>query len=234
MKMRNITAIVVSVCFHLGVVWFLLGIDIPEFKYTGDDFVSLKISQSGLDESTVEKDYVQPAFTKASRKISRDGASRTLVEKQPVESKSAMTDEQSTSSGMSPVPVTKADSAKNTRKGSMPEPEFEDTYKFKLEETSKKQTGIEIVWNDDMRRNTVQSPAIQYPDFLARNGLQADVVAELLVLTDGTVATVEIIEGSGYADVDASVSALLSEYKFEQISNTQTRGRVYIKFRLTD
>jgi outer membrane biosynthesis protein TonB len=89
----------------------------------------------------------------------------------------------------------------------------------------------EIRWQGGVARKSIRRPAISFPQVLREEGRNAEVSARLRVSADGAVLGVEIVDGSGYASVDAYVAGVLRSYSFEEGSQPST-ATVRVYFRL--
>jgi TonB family protein len=89
----------------------------------------------------------------------------------------------------------------------------------------------EIQWHGGVARPVIRRPTIAFPRVLRKEGRNAEVTGRLTVSEDGAVLAVEIVDGSGYASVDAYVADVLRSYSFEEGTGT-SEATVRVFFRL--
>lgn len=88
----------------------------------------------------------------------------------------------------------------------------------------------ELRWQGGVARRSIRRPSISFPPVLREEGRNAEVTARLSVSADGAVLGVEIVDGSGYASVDAYVVGVLRSYTFEEAAEPSTAiVRVYFR-----
>lgn len=80
-------------------------------------------------------------------------------------------------------------------------------------------------------RTLLRGPDIRFPDLLLDKGLEADVEASYVILSNGQVARVQITRSSGFASVDRTVQQALGNVLFAEAAGEEA-GRIHIRFRL--
>lgn len=70
-----------------------------------------------------------------------------------------------------------------------------------------------------LRRNAIEAPAPEYPLQSFRAGREGTVVATMLVETDGSVSTVDVLEAPD-ALMGSSVEAKLKRWRFKPFTNS--------------
>ena len=90
----------------------------------------------------------------------------------------------------------------------------------------------QIAWESEARK-LVRKPSLQFPLILSAEGQEVECEARIAVSPTGKVTHVEMIRGSGYTEIDESVSAALWGYVFSQVhSGKDAVGTVRFRFRL--
>jgi TonB family protein len=89
-----------------------------------------------------------------------------------------------------------------------------------------------LEWKDRQRR-MLRSPELRFPELLAEEGLEVDVVAAFAVAPNGQVTRVEIMRSSGFASVDRAVVQALHNALFDASpGDAEDQGRISFHFRL--
>jgi TonB family protein len=93
-------------------------------------------------------------------------------------------------------------------------------------------TGYEWGW-PGLPRNLIRKRAPEFPTVLSEIGQEVEVEARIAVAPRGIVTRVEIVKGSGYIEIDASVADALRDYLFSPVDGrVDTIGTVTFRFRL--
>jgi TonB family protein len=98
-------------------------------------------------------------------------------------------------------------------------------------EQGEREAPHEIEWQGGVARRSIRRPTISFPRVLREERRNAEVTARLTVSADGAVLGVEVLDGSGYASVDAYVAGVLRSYSFEEGAK-QSTATVRVFFRL--
>jgi hypothetical protein len=102
------------------------------------------------------------------------------------------------------------------------------------EEGSGGEVSGRIGWQNGARE-LVRRSFLPFPKVLSNSGQEVDCAARITVTPLGTVAKVEIIESSGYTEIDASVRSALWGYVFSRdygVENGNAVAVVRFRFRL--
>jgi protein TonB len=118
-------------------------------------------------------------------------------------------------------------------KGDSAEEAQEDPLVF-TEEGSGGEVSARIGWQGGARE-IVRRPAFPFPRVLSSSGQEADCTARITVTPLGMVSKVEIMNTSGYTEIDAGVVSALRGYVFSRDYGVEKRNAVAVvmfRFRL--
>ncbi len=88
-------------------------------------------------------------------------------------------------------------------------------------------------WESGTSRVVLVRKEPRFPPVLSAEGQEAECVARITVAPAGNVTRVEIVRGSGYTEIDASVEAALREFLFSRVEGRKDAvGTITFRFRL--
>lgn len=92
-------------------------------------------------------------------------------------------------------------------------------------------SGARIGWEGSARK-LIRRRDPQFPRVLSRAGQEVECTARITVSPSGTVTRVQIVQGSGYTEIDASIEAALRDYLFSKAEGQNAAATVSFRFRL--
>jgi protein TonB len=81
-------------------------------------------------------------------------------------------------------------------------------------------------------RGIIRRPSPEFPPFMSRVGQEGECVARITVNPAGTVTRVDIVQSSGYSQIDASIAAALRGWQFARAADRTDTATVTFLFRL--
>lgn len=95
------------------------------------------------------------------------------------------------------------------------------------------EASAEYGWEGGAPRAVLVRKEPRFPPALSAEGQEAECVARITVAPAGNVTRVEIVRGSGYTEIDASVEAALREFLFSRVEGRKDAvGTITFRFRL--
>ncbi len=88
-----------------------------------------------------------------------------------------------------------------------------------------------IAWQG-RARGVIRRINPEFPRILSRIGQEGECVARITVTPSGTVSRVEIVHGSGYPEIDASVTGALRGWLFAKSEGQSSTAEISYPFRL--